>query len=166
MNLPRIGIVIGIRRRTRQGGFTLVELTAVIAVLGVLAATAMPRMTALAGEARHVSLHGARASLATVATLAHAKHLINRQATQTFEDSTVTLVHGYPAATQDTADAAGLAVDYVVRIDAPGAMSLVPRDLAGTARAADCFLVYEQASAANPVPRIATGGNTTPSTCN
>jgi hypothetical protein len=44
-------------------------------------------------------------------------------------------------------------------------MSLVPKDLAGTARAVDCFLVYEQASADRPVPKIMVGAKATARTC-
>lgn len=145
---------------------TLVELTAVIAVLGVLAATALPRMSAITGDARYASLNSARAALSTVATMSHAKYLINGGTTQTLQDSTVSLVYGYPAADQATADAAGLTGDYVVQTQGTGAMSLVPKDLAGTAKANNCFLVYEQASAASPVPRIRMGGVTTAQACN
>jgi len=147
---------------------TLVELTAVIAVLGVLAATALPRMSAISGDARYASLNSARAALSTVATMSHAKYLINGGTTQTLQDSTVSLVYGYPAANQATADAAGLTANYVVHTQGtgPGAISLVPKDLAGTDKALNCFLVYEQASAANPVPRIRVGGNATARTCN
>ena len=167
---------IGTGRRGREGGFTLVETTAVIAITGILAATALPRMNALTGEARYASLNSARAALSTAATMSHAKFLINGKTTQTHQDATVTLVHGYPAATQATADAAGLTEGYVVYTGASGpgatppavdagAMSLVPKDIAGTTRAKDCFLVYEQASAASPVPKIRVGGNATAETC-
>lgn len=152
-----------LRRRSR--GFTLVETTAVIAIVGSLAAAALPKMTALAGEARYVALENARAALSSVAVMSHAKFLINGQSTQTFEDSTVTLVHGYPAASQATVDAAGLDAHYVVHADASGAISLVPKAIAGTPRAADCFLVYEQASAATPKPQIRMGGKTNAASC-
>jgi MSHA pilin protein MshA len=158
-------IRIGTRRHGREDGFTLVELVAVITVLGVLGAAALPRMTALAGDARHASLNGARGALSAVATLAHARFLIDSRTTQTFEDSTVALAYGYPAATPATVDAAGLTADYVIDTHTAGAMTLVPKDIAGTAKAADCFLVYEQASAAHPVPSIRLGGNATARTC-
>lgn len=152
-------------RRRRDCGFTLVETTALIAIVGTLAAAALPRMTILAGEARFVALENARGALSSVAVMSHAKFLINGQSTQTFEDSTVTLVHGYPAASQATLAAAGLDAHYVVHAQASGAMSLVPKTFAGTARAADCFLVYEQASASKPKPQIRMGGKTNAASC-
>ena len=152
-------------QRCRECGFTLVETTAVVAIVGTLAATALPRLTALSGEARYASLENARAALASVAAMSHAKFLINGAATQTFEDSKVALVHGYPVASQATADAAGLGASYVVSTVALGTMSLVPKSIAGTPRANDCYLVYEQASAANQRPRISMGDNTSAETC-
>lgn len=57
--------------------------------------------------------------------------------------------------------------DYVVYAEAssPGVMALVPKGIAGTAKAANCFLVYEQASADRPVPQIRLGGNTSAEAC-
>lgn len=162
-------------RRDRERGFTLVETTAVIAIMGTLAATALPTLTALGGEARYASLGSAQGALASAATMSHAKFLINGETTQTFEDSAVMLVHGYPAANQATVDAAGLSIGYVVYTGSTGgantppvsagAMALVPKDIAGTARASACFLVYEQASASKPRPTIALGPNTTAESC-
>ena len=152
-----------LRRRSR--GFTLVEMTAAIAIVGTLSAAALPRMTALAGEARFVALENARGALSSVAVMSHAKFLINGQSTQTFEDSAVTLVHGYPAASQATVAAAGLDEHYVVQAHASGAIALVPKTIAGTARADDCFLIYEQASATTPKPQIRMGAKTNAASC-
>lgn len=151
--------------RCWESGFTLVETIAVIAIVGTLAATAMPKLTAMAGEARYASLENAGAALATVAAMSHAKFLINGGTIQTFEDSEVALVHGYPAASQATVDAAGLSVSYEVSAVAGRTISLVPRPIAGTPRAKDCFLVYEQASAASQRPAIRMGANTSAKTC-
>lgn len=163
-------------RSRQQGGFTLIELIVVIVILGILAAVALPKMAGVSGDARYASLSGARGSLSSVAAMAHAKFLIDGNTDQTLEGSPIKLVSGYPAATQATADAAGLGADYTVytTVSGPtattpnvyaGSMSIVPNSIAGTAKSIDCFLVYEQASATNPTPTIKAGGNTTAETC-
>ena len=162
--------------RTRQNGFTLVELISVMVILGALTATALPKFADATGDARYVSLNNARGALASMSAMAHGKFMSNNHSTQTLENVTVTLLYGYPAATQASADAAGLTGDYTVytQVSGPtattpdvaaGSMSIVPNNIAGTAKAVECYLVYEQASATSPVPRIKIGGNTTAATC-
>lgn len=157
-------------------GFTLVELISVVAVTGVLAATAMPSLTALAGDARYASLQSARSALMTVAVSAHGQFMINGRPTQALEDVPVALVHGYPAAAQATFEAAGLDRGFTVYTSASaaapyappvpaGAMVIVPKGVAGTARAAGCYLVYTESAAPNSRPVIEDGVNTSAANC-
>lgn len=163
-------------RSARQNGYTLVELMSVMVILGALTATALPKFADATGDARYVSLANARGALTSMSAMAHGKFMSNKRSTQTLDDVTVTLVHGYPAATQASADAAGLSGDYTVYTQvagptastpnvAAGSMSIVPNSIAGTATAVNCYLVYEQASATSPAPRIKIGGHTTAATC-
>jgi MSHA pilin protein MshA len=157
-------------------GFTLVELISVVAVTGVLTATAMPGLTALAGDARYAALQSARGALMTVAVTAHGRFMIDGRPTQALEDLPVALVHGYPAAAQATFEAAGLdrgftlytsasaATPYAPPVPA-GSMVIVPNGVAGTARAAACYLVYTESAAPNSRPVIEDGAHASAAGC-
>lgn len=153
------------RTRPSQSGFTLVESVTVIALTGVLTAAALPRLTALSGEARYAALQSAGSALATVAATAHGKFMIDGRSTQMLEDVSLSMVEGYPAADQATFDAAGLGKGYVLYTSAPGSsanapavpagsMAIVPRSIAGTAQARACYLVYTQGRAPHIPPVI------------
>lgn len=152
------------RQFPRQSGFTLIELIATISVVGVVTATAVPRLTALAGEARYASLQVAQGALLSVASTAHGKFMIDGAGTQAFEDVALPMVNGYPRAHPALADAAGLAKGYTARTDDAGSLVVVPNGLADPA-AARCYLVYTQSRAPHTPPTVAIGGDTTAATC-
>lgn len=157
------------RAQGAQSGFTLIELIVVIVILGILAATALPRFTNLSGDARVASLNAVRGSLSSTAATARGAWLVNPVA-PVFEGVTVAMdANGYPQAVQSLVDAAGLnANDYTVILGgSAGAaatattpvvpangLAVVPRGIAGTATAVNCFVSYTQSTGANTPPTV------------
>lgn len=135
-----------VRNAGAQGGFTLIELIVVIVILGILAATALPKFADLSGDARFGTMRAAEASIRSVAAMAHARALTsnNQSAVMTFEDTTLTLVNGYPPATADLAAAAGLSTtDYRAT---PVGTTLEIRPAGVAADSTTCVLTYAQAA--------------------
>lgn len=100
-------------RFTQQKGFTLIELVVVIVILGILAATAAPKFIDLTGDARESVMQGVQGSVNSAVNLAHAKALVEGQTgatgSITIGGTAYALVHGYPAAIDDTDDGRGIA---------------------------------------------------------
>ena len=63
------------RTRTRQQGFTLVELVVVIVILGILAAIAVPRYASYTAEARTAALNGLSAAVRASVTVVQARYI-------------------------------------------------------------------------------------------
>ena len=86
--------------RSRQHGFTLIELVVVIIVLGVLAAFAVPRFMGIDTQARIASVNSLAGTLRSTATMAHSVYLArgNPANPVTIDGQAINFVNGYPDA--------------------------------------------------------------------
>ena len=136
--------------RTKQQGFTLVELVVVIVILGILAAIAVPRYASYTAEARTAALNGLAAAVRASVTLVQARYVAVGNTAAT----TVTLADGSTVAV--TAGANGgiptvAAAGIEAAVNQQG-FAFVPAtgtwNLASGA-VANCNVVYTAAGAAN-----------------
>src|SRR5215470_15288174 len=85
--------------KSRQRGFTMIELVVVIVILGILAAFALPRFMGLENQARVAALNGMTGSVRSAANMAHGVWLANGNVTPiTVDGLAVNIVFGYPDA--------------------------------------------------------------------
>jgi prepilin-type N-terminal cleavage/methylation domain-containing protein len=62
--------------RKSQGGFTLIEIIAVLVILGILAAVAIPRFLDLQGTAQTKAIEGACAAVSSNINLSFSQRLL------------------------------------------------------------------------------------------
>lgn len=142
--------------RSRQSGFTMIELVVVIVILGILAAFALPRFMGLENQARIAALNGMTGSIRSAANMAHGVWLANGNISPFKVDGqTVTIVNGYPDGPsllnliQDTSG-------FATKPTGTTAVTFTPNG-APPATAAKCSVLYTQAAAgASPVLTVQT----------
>lgn len=134
--------------KSKQGGFTLVELVVVIVILGILAAFAVPRFMGLESQARIASVSALEGTLRSASAMAHGVWLTTGSpASITIDGNTVAMTNGYPAAA-----ALNLIVDPSVISANPGRFTFANGTftLNGAKTPAQCKVSYTNATATAP----------------
>ena len=152
-------------RKTRQQGFTLIELVVVIIILGILAVTAAPKFINLQGNARASTLEGFRSSLQGANSLVFSKaaiasedriadntgwlaNTLNTAGVDIGTGTPIKTVYGYlPEDISAISTAMDIvSTDWVVGAAIGGGLAFSPQG----APAETCHFVYVQATASSP----------------
>jgi MSHA pilin protein MshA len=151
--------------RSKQGGFTLVELITVIVILGVLAAVAMPRFTDLQDQARAAKVNAAAGAIRSAAALVKASAMAGSLSCGTdklaggpsFEGAVIPLNYCYPQAVSGGVLAAanitsGDGFTISAGGDTPG--TSISLQVTSARTPANCKVTYTSPSATSTPPSI------------
>ncbi len=150
----------------RKSGFTLVEMVVVIVLLGGLAATTVPKFAGLQKDARVSALKGAEAVLKGGANLVYSKALIERKdelgVAETprvrLRHDEVTIVYGYPMASQDgiirAAELADFDVEFIEASGGQPASAVFTLASNRVTNSRDCQVIYREPASLGSVPLI------------
>jgi MSHA pilin protein MshA len=141
--------------KSKQVGFTLIELVVVIVILGILAAFAVPRFMGLESQARVASVNALEGTLRSASAMAHGVWLASGSpaAGIVVDGQTITMANGYPnrATLANAIDGSVITTSVP---PAPGRFSYNANNgvftLNGATNTLTCRVTYTQATAIVP----------------
>lgn len=140
--------------RSREGGFTMIELITVIIILGVLAVTAIPRFVNLQREARVAKAQAIFAAVSSASNLMHGAARVRSGGNSSAPVEGVTMSNFYPAGSAAGIGAAMTITETEIQYPAVGIVYFVVAPSAGTsATVQECHVAYQEAPA-NGAPTI------------